>query len=161
MSGNMCIFIGRLARKPVRKDKGDSPRCYFTLLNSSSYKREDGSRDTYSVDFMVSGKRAIAMAQYQDVGDLIWVSAKYTPFKRKARGLNGLPIEDSILVDVPLFQVVEYQYLAPGKKKQGANISSNAEDILLSDYIEDYNPILDSFNAKFLDNSSSVCEEFN
>ena len=159
MSGNMCVFTGRLARKPVRKDKGDSPRCYFTLLNSSSYKREDGSRDTYSVDFMVSGTRAIAMAQYQDVGDLIWVSAKFTPFKRKARDLNGMPIEDSMLVDVPLFQVVEYQYLAPGKKKQGTT-SSSTEDVLLSDYVGDYSPILDSFNAKSLDNSISVCEEF-
>lgn len=162
MSGNMCVFTGRLARKPLRKDKGDSPRSYFTLLVNSSYKREDGSRDTYSIDFMVSGSRAISIYKYQDVGDMLWVSAKYTPFKRKPRDNQGAPISEAMMIDVPLFQVLEYQYLAPGKKKQ--SVVDLGEDINVSiaekDYVGDDSVFDDlvMFDSKSKDN---LGEEFN
>lgn len=162
MSGNMCVFTGRLARKPLRKDKGDSPRSYFTLLVNSSYKREDGTRDTYSIDFMVSGSRAISISKYQDVGDMLWVSAKYTPFKRKPRDNDGNTIEGAMMIDVPLFQVLEYQYLAPGKKKQCiVDSTENINvDIIKNDYIGDENMFDDliMFDSKSKDN---VGEEFN
>lgn len=162
MSGNMCVFTGRLARKPLRKDKGDSPRSYFTLLVNSSYKRDDGSRDTYSIDFMVSGSRAISISKYQDVGDLLWVSAKYTPFKRKPRNSEGMAIEEAMMMDVPLFQVLEYQYLAPGKKKQ--SVVELSEDICIKSVKDDYignENIFDDlviFDSKSKD---SLGEEFN
>lgn len=162
MSGNMCVFTGRLARKPLRKDKGDSPRSYFTLLVNSSYKRDDGSRDTYSIDFMVSGSRAISIAKYQDVGDMLWVSAKYTPFKRKPRDKDGNPIEESMMIDYPLFQVLEYQYLAPGKKKQG--VCEVSEVVALNTDTTDYigeEKVFDDlimFDSKSKDN---LGEEFN
>lgn len=144
----MCVFTGRLARAPLRRDKADKARCYFTLLDSSPYKKSDGTRDTYAIDFMVQGKRAEAISTYNGVGDLLWVCAKYTPFKRKARDLNGNIIENSMSEDRPLFQVVEYKYLAPGKMKQDVSLDKMYDD-------EDESMISSSFMG-FGDDLSNV-----
>jgi single-strand DNA-binding protein len=74
MGTNSVAIVGRLAKDPTRKGDEDSPRLHFTVAVDNGKDRNGNNREPDSIQVVVFGSYAQAIADHLGKGHLVGVA---------------------------------------------------------------------------------------